>query len=311
MHSNISKHQLGKGDVLHGVEINPLQSRTSLVVWFTDNGIPSSSESEMGLHDSSPPPWLLNPDDEDDIGNFVLASAIENIGQEGEDEQDDHDDMGPNDFRNPTSEAMTHQSRSDKTVKLDSQQFYFNSASMGNVFGLCRLGSICDDGELNASLSKRIPWLLQEINDRSSQKLKRDHNTFPVDNDSFDNKSFAKRLWFEAAIRGNPLAQVSLADAFMDDFMQTLSSNTVYENDEGADGAEGSKDLILMATVLFSLAAQQGMKEAILSLSRVMNLYVNLCMGNKEDDSVDEQRILDSSMMRTIIAAQAGTKFQA
>ena len=114
-------------------------------------------------------------------------------------------------------------------------------------------------------------------------------------------------------MRGNGLAQVSLADACMDDFMQSISLNTVYDNDEGGDRINENEDLILMATVLFSLAAQQGMEEAIVSLSRVINLYTNLCMRDNEDriaaEDVDEQRMLESPMMRIIIAAQAGRKF--
>jgi hypothetical protein len=65
------------------------------------------------------------------------------------------------------------------------------------------------------------------------------------------------RFWFEGAVRGNPLAQIALADELM--FQASQS---------------GDSDTRLLATVLFAPAAQQGVVDASESLSRAIQLDV-------------------------------------
>jgi hypothetical protein len=58
--------------------------------------------------------------------------------------------------------------------------------------------------------------------------------------------NLAKQFWFEGAVRGNPLAQMALADEIMFEASET-----------------GDADARALATVLFGLAAQQGIEQAV------------------------------------------------
>jgi hypothetical protein len=76
----------------------------------------------------------------------------------------------------------------------------------------------------------------------------------------------AKRFWFEGAVRGNPLAQMSLADEIM------------FEASKS-----GEADARLLAAVLFGLAAQQGNEQAIDSLKRVLE-FDGACSAHETRD---------------------------
>ena len=72
-------------DVQHGVDIRSDMSRTSLVIWFTE-GSGEDEKSPLtgtGRNSNSPLhlPWLsIREDSDDDVQNFVLASALESMG---------------------------------------------------------------------------------------------------------------------------------------------------------------------------------------------------------------------------------------
>ena len=268
-----------------------------------------------------PPPWLNNITEDDDIGNFVLASALASLGHAItglHDDEGDKRDLFPDDelkSRNSKLlEAMILDDSNEKkearnqSSRYDLFQLYFNSALSGNAFGLCRLGSLCaEEGKKKSIILKEIPSLLANLNGKSIQQSLRKQNDFISDcfyetnnintknyhgNDFNDNKrrdtkfeinntsNLAKGLWFEAAMRGNALAQMSLADECMDEFM---TSQVVHNNDDNDkivkvttnDAIKISKDedLILMAYTLFSLAAQQGNEEACVALSKVIGIY--------------------------------------
>eukprot|EP00957_Ditylum_brightwellii_P202135 15328758-Ditylum_brightwellii.AAC.1 len=74
-------------------------------------------------------------------------------------------------------------------------------------------------------------------------------------------------------MRGSPLAQVELANKCMEESVKMYSEDPVKCN-----------DLRLMASVLFSLAAQQGNDGAKESLLRVLNIERTFIDVNGEDD---------------------------
>ena len=76
-----------------------------------------------------------------------------------------------------------------------------------------------------------------------------------------------RRFWFEGAVRGNPLAQQSLADCLMEEAAQT-----------------GDEDTRLLASILFAIAAQQGNDEAIEALSRVVQFDLSRRGVQSEED---------------------------
>lgn len=181
--------------------------------------------------------------------------------------------------------------------RIDPQQLYLKSARMGNSFGLCRMGSYSDDGMLDSKLSKDALVLLQELNHISTNQFQRKNNYFLSrilkndDNNKNSNQQLAKAFWYESAMRGNPLAQLSLADACMEEFMESS-----MEDD----------DAMLMATVLFAMAAQQKFDGASESLKRVFGVYASTLT----EEERQEEEISQSSIMQTVIAAQMGGMFQ-
>lgn len=81
-------------------------------------------------------------------------------------------------------------------------------------------------------------------------------------------------------MRGNPMAQLTLADNAMDQAVANVDT-------------EASSDLRLFATTLFGLAAQQGNEAAIESLSRAVELE----MTASEIES--EEEFLSSTVVQT------------
>jgi hypothetical protein len=201
-------------DVLHGVDVEPGLDRTSLIVWFT------TDEEE----ENTAAPWLVkHPNlERDDVAQFVLASALESI------------DLKENDGAS------------------NAQLLYLQSAARGNSFAMTRMGSLCDEMALSPDEVQEALLVLETLRPSAmlpepivEKALKGGTNSFV---------GMAKRFWFEGAVRGNPLAQQSLADELMVEASQT-----------------GNEDMCLVSAVLFSLAAQQGSKMALESLSRVVD----------------------------------------
>lgn len=217
-------------------------------------------------------------------------------------------------------ETMRHDSNpfNSMTCLPNTQHLYYNSARMGNALSLCKLGSLLDDNEIldTTLIDDKIPLLLDDIHtisckqyDRAKNEFWTFSNTQPTkphpstkehesrySHENTNNKCLAKALWFEAAMRGNPLAQISLADACMDDYMECKISPTSQK----LGGT--TNDHMLMATTLFALAAQQGDESAKDALSRVMDLYHNL-HSNSNHASHIEDEMLESPIVKTILLA--------
>lgn len=284
-------------DVLHGVDIEPSSHRTSLIVWFTDYG---GGDDDNG---SAPPPWLSNPSENDEVGNFVLASAAESVGWEEPDEGEvdgfDHSsDFDPDDDDDDDDRPHPH-------------ELYLRSAASGSAFGLCRLGSLVEDGSLWRSNNDRrdtaSSWLprLKDILARLGDDAARDGRrpSAPLVNDPDRRRATAKALWYEAAVRGNPTAQTSLADALMEDYCAPRDEE---EERDDAEEERRREDDVLTASVLFAMAAQQGEQDASDALLRVLDLYRSwfVSSGGESEDEAKEE-FLRTPVVRTLLAGAA------
>jgi hypothetical protein len=107
-------------------------------------------------------------------------------------------------------------------------------------------------------------------------------------------RALAKGLWFEAAMWGNPTAQISLADNCMEDYFSFTTSGS-------------SGDTILMSAVLFTMAAQQGDPGARDALARVMSVHCSYFVVPDDDDEyeqLDEDAFLNSPIVKTVLVAE-------
>ena len=215
-------------DVLHGVDVDPQlnQPRTSLIVWFTDSGGGGVSDAHDDEDDASTnvnQPWLLNPNKDDDIGQFVLALASERTVEE------DGSHVNLKNAVNPL-------------------QLYISSAALGNVFAMTALGQMCDDGLVPDSQCDVIRNALLDLNG-ANPCLQKNDNDDKEEASSIRCKGLANALWYHAAIEGgHRVAQVSLADNLMLQYM-TEKSNMTEDDKEG---------MILMASVMLTMALHQG-----------------------------------------------------
>ena len=150
---------------------------------------------------------------------------------------------------------------------------YLESASRGNVFALTRLGSLCEDNQLTPDMAVRAKDLLDTL--RPVPKLPK-----ALQEDNFSPMGLAKRFWLEGATQGNPLAQMALADEIM---MEASST--------------GDEDSLLLAAVLFGLAAQQGNEQASASFMKVMNFVV----ASSEIQTQEEFSMLPATQVARII----------
>jgi hypothetical protein len=216
-------------DVLHGVDVDPQlnQPRTSLIVWFTDSGsgdgVSDAHDDEDDASTNVNQPWLLNPNKDDDIGQFVLALASERTVEE------DGSHVNLKNAVNPL-------------------QLYISSATRGNVFAMTALGQMCDDGLVPDSQCDVIRNALLDLNS-ANPFLQKNDNDDKEEASSIRCKALANALWYHAAIEGgHRVAQVSLADNLMLQYMTEKSDMT-------EDDKEG---MILMASVLLTMALNQG-----------------------------------------------------
>lgn len=260
------------------------------------------------------PPWLANPYDQDDIGNFVLATAIESAGggNDSEDTTPLSDNSYDNEQRSIPADTTIRESITEGTPRRDdkyhrdfnSHGLYLKSASLGNAFGLSRLGSLCNDETLCRSSPSLIQLrdMLCNLNSMSESENFRSRNEFLDSICEERNNGFratAKGLWFEAAMRGDLLAQSSLAATCMEDFMSSHASEggvPVEQNNPSRD-----RDEILIATVLFAMAAQQGDKGALEALSRVMNIHRSYFTSDSDHELFDDDVFLNSPISKTIM----------
>lgn len=248
-------------EVQHGVEVPRYTKRTSLIVWFVDSGDSSESDSlkqkenddyyftEEAKIEASLLHLCAKLDDNrmNHILNFILASSLESM-------------------TTYYPEIATNSGIS--LLKRHAHDFYIDSMARGNSHAFCRLGSLCKNNEVTPTRIFRIISLLEERGSlycRSDtlspeviwgESIAADDNdcnslSFVEDGDGVESDTLAKILWFEAAKSGNPLAQTTLAHDILDT-TETPSTN-----------------MILYASVLLGLAAQQGDADATASLSDI------------------------------------------
>lgn len=174
-------------DILHGVDVEPYLDRTSLIIWFTQG----SKNGEAAII----APWLLSGrrDEEtqqnDNVGDFVLASAISSVAESGFDQ-----------------ETVTQQIN----AYPSDVELYLQSAAKGNTFALTRVGSLIEEQAMDLELLNKAKLALQEVSmgiTGAECLLKSEGSETSMD--------MAMQFWYEGAIRGNPLAQRALADELM------------------------------------------------------------------------------------------------
>jgi hypothetical protein len=196
-----------------------------------------TSEEKTG--NPSAVPWLTNRNDleTNHVAQFVLASSLE--------------------------------SSEDYFLGAKAHELYIQSATRGNLFAMTRLGSLCENDDLAVDHQDRVRMLLKTF-EKSHSSLPEQFLSSELDT----HIDLAKRLWWQGSIRGNPIAQVALADELM--------ATAVSQECAGVDSH------FLMASVLLALAAQQGNDHAIESLLRIQALEAAL----SEIDSPDALELL-------------------
>ena len=219
-------------DILHGVDVNPtlVKPRTSLIVWFTEKG--SHDKDDVSRGESVNQPWLLNP--KGDIGQFILGLASDcNEEEDG-----------------------SHLKLKQSTDRLS---LYISSSSKGNCFAITQLAQMCDDGQVNSDHYQEILALLIELDPLNPYIP---HQDFTDDDTSMMCQRLAPPLWYYASVKGgNRIAQVSLADEIMLQYM-TKRENLTTEQEE---------DMLMIASSLFTMASFQG-HDASFSLQRLMEV---------------------------------------
>ena len=212
-------------DILHGVDVDPKLNlpRTSLIVWFTD-GKSCCDGAEESDNPSVNQPWLLNPGEDDDIGQFVLALA---------------------------SERTVEEDGSHFKLKsaVDPLQLYISSAAQGNVFAMTALGQMCDDGLVPDDQCDVIRDFLLALD--SANPYIPNNEPSVLEGSSIQRKceTLTNALWYHAAIQGgHRVAQVSLADNLMLQYMTERDNMTTKEEES----------TILIASILLTQALHQG-----------------------------------------------------
>jgi hypothetical protein len=252
-------------DVLHGVDVQPGLDRTSLIVWFDEEEEPVNDDGDDQDNEKIVPvsPWLLLENqknqanhnfstmhDGNDVRQFVLASALASVEK----------------TTTTTTTTTSPDSENDHEIWL-----YLRSASRGNTFALTRMGSICEEGILTCVdmqseaftiLEKlrpfeKLPTIIQDMLKRTTKTTATTTATSTTINNNGNCLELACRFWFEAALKGNSLAQRALADEIMLEASQS-----------------GDPNQRLLAAVLFALASQQDDSESSESLSRVIEYDV-------------------------------------
>jgi hypothetical protein len=219
-------------DVLHGVDVEEGINRASLIVWFTEK---SGKEDD----DKTLPPWLRNHvhQSSDNVAQFVTASALESSVPPTDDATDGN-----------SSHAMHHGANGALKINDKAAELYLSSASKGNSFAMTRLGSLLEAKKVTEPLLTEASRVLERLRPSGGRPVLLECDDLHL--------SLARGYWYEAAVRGTPLAQVALAD----DLMATLSHEA---------------EARLLSTTLFGLAAQQGNEHAIAALSRLIELEVD------------------------------------
>ena len=224
-------------DVLHGVDVEPGMDRTSVIVWFTEKISNNDNNNAVS-------PWLVNHPklETDNVAQFVLASALESAAPPA---------LENSGGSGGATQSMHQQAETSANPPLNGMQraieLYISSAARGNGFAMTRLGSLLEEGLLDEAALCRAQNAVATL--EAVQPPSEDMQQWLVCDSSNHALTLARQFWYQASLRGVPLAQVALADELlmMDD--------------------KAPRDT---AATLFGLAAQQGHEEALDSLARLI-----------------------------------------
>ena len=254
-------------DVLHGVDIDPNldRSRTSLIIWFVDKKEGQLHAGSDGIDDNQrimlDQPWLLDPSEDDDVKQFVLALA---------------------------SDCKTDISTTQEEACNDNQnnELYILSSQHGNAFALNSLAEICDDDLLSTGEfkhSKSIPSQL--CRSRTNPFFKQDSNS---------QKDLARAFWFESSMRGNRVAQASLAHSLMEDYMSERSED--FDDDE-------KEEILITASTFFCMSSQQGYDVAEEALSRMIQIEYARVQNRQEGGVLDDEVFMLQPVVQTALVS--------
>ena len=256
-HSSLRRYfPLRRGDavihswrVKHGVKVHgENQKRASLVIWFTGN---DENDEHRDITSLLPPPptWLAEGVREgDDVAQFVLASAMESLSF-----YCDTDDLAFSDMQTWSLQ------------ELHPHDLLINSASQGNADALARLGRICQEKDISDNRGKRLVEIFAKVRPAGAygaldsdpleldDEMDDEGDNVPGSED-IDWRLLARKLWFEAAMRGNSLAQIALGDEALDSTFPLTA------------------EALLMAKTFHNLAAHQGDTAAKAALSNLDRL---------------------------------------
>ena len=140
-----------------------------------------------------------------------------------------------------------------------------NSASQGNADALARLGTICQEKDISDNRGKRLVEIFAKVRPAGAygaldsdpleldDEMDDEGDNVPGSED-IDWRLLARKLWFEAAMRGNSLAQIALGDEALDSTFPLTA------------------EALLMAKTFHNLAAHQGDTAAKAALSNLDRL---------------------------------------
>jgi hypothetical protein len=136
-------------------------------------------------------------------------------------------------------------------VSMKALEMYLSSVEQGNVFAMTALAQLCAEEKVPDLLFDRIRSAIPP-------------NSFlPKEEASVSCKDLANALWYHAAIAGgNPVAQNGLANSLM----------SAYASAESELSAEEEKHVLLMASVLFTMAYNNHNQDSLDALERLMGV---------------------------------------
>ncbi|KAL3790431.1 hypothetical protein ACHAWO_007121 [Cyclotella atomus] len=138
----------------------------------------------------------------------------------------------------------------DDYISQEALDMYLSSAERGNVFAIAALAQLCSDGKVSdLDYYERMKRLIPT-------------NAFHQREDATTScKDLANALWYHAAIAGgNPVAQHGLAFSLMSE----------YASSEADLSKEEQEQLLLLASVLFTMAYNNHHQDSFEALNRIM-----------------------------------------
>ncbi len=215
-------------------------------------------------------------DPDNDVGGFVLGLAIENSSLRG-------GERNANTATTTTPPTGDHHAE----VTADPYSLYLSSVRTGNAYAISAIAQMCLDGLVPKSQYDAILDILTSIHvggdgGRSNPFFfgrQQRSNDYGIGNDHRSSScgGLAITLWYHAAIRGgHRVAQVSLADEIMRRYYPSMEvegdSNDNAEDPSSDDdyrrrsSSLSWEDMLLAASVLFTMAHDQGHFDSRLAL---------------------------------------------